>query len=139
MHTFPAALLTWALWAYVAGLVGALVCQRRERVANGIGFGLAAAGGGCGLLSFATALATGAASASPSVELFPALVPYVRFTIHADALGCFFGMMVSLLALALSIYSLGYARGFYGHKNVGVLASFFNMLLLATTLVFLAD
>ena len=41
--------------------------------------------------------------------------------------------------MALSIYSLGYARGYYGRKNVGVLAAFFNLLLLATTLVFLAD
>ena len=37
------------------------------------------------------------------------------------------------------MYSLGYARGFYGRKNVGVLGAFFNVLLLATTLVFLAD
>jgi hydrogenase-4 component B len=63
----------------------------------------------------------------------------VRFSIHADALGCFFGLIVSLLALAISIYSLGYARGYYGQKNVGILAGFFNLLLLATTLVFLAD
>src|SRR5664279_421652 len=48
-------------------------------------------------------------------------------------------MMVSLLAVAISIYSLGYARGYYGQKNVGALAAFFNLLLLATTLVFLAD
>ena len=45
-------------------------------------------------------------------------------------------LIVSLLALALSIYSLGYVRGFYGRKNVGVLAAFYNALLLATTLVF---
>ena len=103
------------------------------------GFGLAAAGGFCGVLSCASALATGAATGSRSFDLFPSLIPYVRFSIHADALGCFFGMMVSLLAVALSIYSLGYARGYYGQKNVGVLAAFFNLLLLATTLVFLAD
>ena len=139
MNELSATLLTCALWAYVAGMVGALLFQRAERLANGIGFGLAAVGGCCGVLSCASALATGAATASRSFELFPSLIPYVRFSIHADALGCFFGMMVSLLAVALSIYSLGYARGYYGRKNVGVLAAFFNLLLLATTLVFLAD
>ena len=41
--------------------------------------------------------------------------------------------------MALSVYSLGYARGFYGRKNVGVLGAFYNALLLATTLVFVAD
>ena len=120
-------------------MVGALLFQRAEKLANGIGFGLAAAGGVCGVLSCASALATGAATASQSFELFPSLIPYVRFSIHADALGCFFGLMVSLLGVALSIYSLGYARGYYGRKNVGVLGAFFNLLLLATTLVFLAD
>ena len=139
MNELSATLLTAALWAYVAGMVGALLFQRAERLANGIGFGLAAAGGFCGVLSCAAALATGAATTSRSFELFPSLIPYVRFSIHADALGCFFGLIVSLLALAISIYSLGYARGYYGQKNVGILAAFFNLLLLATTLVFLAD
>src|SRR5664279_4070683 len=139
MNELSAPLLTAALWAYVAGMVGALLFQRAERLANRIGFGLAAVGGCCGVLSCASALATGAATASRSFELFPSLIPYVRFSIHADALGCFFGMIVSLLSVALSIYSLGYARGYYGRKNVGVLGAFFNLLLLTTTLVFLAD
>ena len=30
-------------------------------------------------------------------------------------------------------------RGFYGRKNVGVLGAFFNLMLLATTLVVMAD
>ena len=139
MNAFSATLLNFALGAYVAGMVGALLFQRAERLANGIGFGLAAAGGVWGVFACASALATGAATTSQSFDLFPSLIPYVRFSIHADALGCFFGMMVSLLAVALSIYSLGYARGYYGRKSVGVLGAFFNLLLLATTLVFLAD
>ncbi len=139
MNALPATLLAIALWAYVAGMVGALLFQRAENLANGIGFGLATAGGVCGLFSFALALTTGTATASQSFDLFRSLIPYVRFSIHADALGCFFGLIVSLLAVALSIYSLGYARSYYARKNVGVLAAFFNLLLLATTLVFLAD
>ena len=48
-------------------------------------------------------------------------------------------LIVSVLALALSVYSFGYVRGFYGRKSVGVLAAFYNALLLATTLVFTAS
>src|ERR1035437_10652371 len=139
MNELSATLLTCTLWAYVAGMVGALLFQRAERLANGFGFGLAAAGGCCGVLACASPVATGAATTSRSFELFPSLIPYVRVSIPSDALGCFFGLSVSLLALAISIYSLGYARGYYGQKNVGILAGFFNLLLLATTLVFLAD
>jgi hypothetical protein len=46
-------------------------------------------------------------------------------------------LIVSVLAIALSIYSFGYVRGFYGVRvsECGVL----NALLLATTLVFTAS
>src|SRR5207249_9193282 len=54
-------------------------------------------------------------------------------------LSAFFLLIVSALALALSLYSLGYVRGFYGRKNVGVLGAFYNALLLATTLVFVSS
>jgi len=100
---------------------------------------MAAAGGLCGLVSCGAALASGMPVASRSIELFPALIPLVRFAIRADALGCFFGLIVSLLAVPLSVYSLGYARSYFGRRNVGVLAALFNLLLLSITLVFLAD
>ncbi|MCZ7638881.1 MAG: hydrogenase 4 subunit B [Verrucomicrobia bacterium] len=48
-------------------------------------------------------------------------------------------MLVSLLALAIALYSLGYARGYFGRKNVGVLGALFNLLALATTLVVAAE
>ena len=50
-----------------------------------------------------------------------------------------FSWWSSLLGCAVSIYSLDYAKGFFGRKNVGVLGAFFNALLLATTLTFVAD
>jgi len=57
MTDFPLSLLGVALWAYLAGAAGALVFQRFEKLANGFGFGLAAAGGLCGLVSCGAALA----------------------------------------------------------------------------------
>ena len=63
----------------------------------------------------------------------------MKLGVKLDPLGAFFVLIVSLLAFALSIYSFGYVRGFYGRKNVGVLAAFYNALLLAITLVFTAS
>lgn len=139
MSEFPSTLLMLALCAYAAGMAGALVFRRAERLANGIGFGLASAGGILGLLSFVSALACGSCATAGSIRLFPSLIPFVRFSIRADPLSCFFGMTISLLAVAIGIYSIGYARGYYGRKSVGALAALFNLLLLSTTLVFLAD
>jgi hydrogenase-4 component B len=71
-------------------------------------------------------------------ELWPSLIPYLKLSIRLDPLSAFFVLLASFLGLALSVYSLGYVRGFYGRKNVGVLGAFYNALLLATTLVFTA-
>jgi hydrogenase-4 component B len=135
----PVSLLLLAMLGYVAGSVSGLVFCRCERLANFCSFGFATAGGACGTVACVMSLATGATSAPVQVLLLPPLIPYVQFTMRMDALGSFFGLIVSLLGFALSLYSLGYARGFFGRKNVGVLGLFFNLLLLATTLVVMAD
>nr|MBU6410731.1 hydrogenase 4 subunit B [Verrucomicrobiota bacterium] len=133
-----AAPLKFALLCYVAGAFAGLVFFRFERAATLLSFGCAALASLCGLAVCAAALAGGMAAANPSFDLLPSLVPWMQFTVRLDPLGAFFGLVVSLLGLAISVYSLGYARGFYGRKNVGVLGAFFNALLLATTLVFLS-
>jgi hydrogenase-4 component B len=139
MDNLSATLLNLGLLGYVVGAVAGLVFLRFEKAANLFAFGCASLASLCGVISCVASLATGAAGANQSFALFPSLIPYVQFTVRLDPLGAFFGLIVSLLGLALSVYSLGYARGFYGRKNVGVLGAFFNALLLATTLVFLAD
>ena len=139
MENLPNFLLALALGGYALGGFCGLLCLRHEKAANLFTFGGAALAALCGAVACTIALATGAVATNQSFALFPSLIPYVQFTVQLDPLGAFFGLIVSLLGVALSIYSLGYARGYYGRKNVGVLGAFFNVLLLAVTLVFLAD
>src|SRR5439155_24303036 len=93
----------------------------------------------CGVLAGVLFLAGGAGAERVELALLPLVIPYVQFAVRLDALSAFFLLIVSALGLALSIYSFGYVRGFYGRKNVGVLGAFYNALLLATTLVFSAS
>jgi len=132
----PTLLLQLALVAYAAGALGSLLAMGREKLANAIGFGLATVGGVCGVLAATLAL-TSTGQLRP-FELWPSLIPYIKLIVKLDALGAFFLLIVSLLAVALSIYSFAYVRAYYGRKNVGVLACFYNVLILATTLVFTA-
>src|SRR2546428_2721233 len=113
--------------------------MRREKLANIFSFGAGSLSALAGLLAGLCFLAGGPGTPAPQSELLPALNPYIKFTVRLDALGAFFLLIVSLLGFALSAYSLGYAKGFFGRKNVGVLGALFNALLLATTLTFLAD
>jgi len=139
MDITPTTLLTLALLGYVSGSLSGLVFLRHEKLANIFSFGFATLAALCGALACVLSLTAGPNAEAVYLQLMPTLIPYLQFTVHLDALGAFFGLIVSLLGCALSLYSLGYVRGFYGRKNVGVLGAFFNLLLLATTLVFLAD
>ena len=132
-------LLPATLCGYVIGTAGGLLFMRREKLANVFSFGAAAFSALCGLLAALLFLAGGVGAPAPQMELLPPSIPYIQLTMRLDALGAFFLLIVSLLGLAISIYSLGYAKGFFGRKNVGVLGAFYNALLLATTLTFLAD
>ena len=138
MNTQPATLLVASLCGYVIGAMAGLLFLRHEKLANLFSFGAAALSGLSGLLAALVFLAGGAVPL-PQIELLHSLTPFIHFTARLDALGAFFLLIVSLLSLALSIYSLGYAKGFFGRKNVGVLGAFFTALLLATTVVFVAD
>jgi hydrogenase-4 component B len=138
MDITPTTLLPLALVGYVLGCAAGLLFLRHERLANLFSFGCATLAGLCGAVACVMSLAAGT-TAPLQLQLLPTLIPYVQFTVCLDPLSAFFGLLVSLLGFALSLYSLGYARGFYGRKNVGVLGAFFNLMVLATTLVVMAD
>ena len=136
MPALPLTTLKATLCCYLLGAVCGGALARRANAARFIAFGAAICGGLCGITSALTSLL------NPSGPLFARLlaapVPYVDFTIRVDGLGAFFLLIVSTLAVALSIFSIGYVRAFEGRKSIGVLGLFFNLLLLMTTLVFVA-
>ena len=139
MDITPTTLLPLALLGYVLGCAAGLLFFRHEKLANLCSFGCGTLGALCGGIACVMSLTAGPAAAPIQLQLLPTLIPYVQFTVRLDPLSAFFGLIVSLLGFALSLYSIGYARGFYGRKNVGVLGAFFNLMLLATTLVVMAD
>jgi hydrogenase-4 component B len=139
MDITPTTLLPLTLMGYVLGCAAGLLFLRHERLANFCSFGCATLGALSGAVACVMSLTAGPAAAPIQLQLLPTLIPYVQFTVRLDPLSAFFGLIVSLLGFALSLYSLGYVRGFYGRKNVGALGAFFNLMLLATTLVVMAD
>ena len=139
MSVEPPAILAGSLAGFVVGAAAGLSLMRRERLASALSFGAAALSALGLLLAGLSTLGHGPGAPAPSFDLVPSFVPYIAFSVRLDALSAFFLMIVGLLGLALSTYSLGYARGFFGRKNVGVLGAFFNALLLATAVVVVAD
>ncbi|OGU31223.1 MAG: hydrogenase 4 subunit B [Ignavibacteria bacterium GWA2_55_11] len=59
-------------------------------------------------------------------------------SIHADRLSALFLGTISLLAAAVSVYSLGYATEFLGRRNLGLLVFLYNAFLLSMVSVVVA-
>ena len=135
----PTLLLQASLWMYALGGLGSLAVARRDRLATWLGFGFPLIAGMFGIAGALSALLFGVPGPESVFEVWPPLIPYIQFTVKLDALGAFFLLILSVLAVALSVFSLSYMRGFYGRKPVGVLGAFYNALLIATSLVFTAN
>ncbi len=133
------ALLGWTILAYLAGGLAGALLSRREKAANILAFGIAALAAASGMAAATLVLLGGTDAHVVRLNLLSTQIPLLQFSVTLDALSAFFVLIVSLVGFALSIYSPGYARGFYGRKNVGMLGGFFNLLLLSVTLVFCAD
>lgn len=129
--------LFWGcLAAYAVGALSSFSLCSSPKIASAAGFSAACAGALSGGLASLTGLSQGI---SPGFTLLPAVMPFASFSVRLDPLAAFFTLLLSVLGLAISIYSFGYVGPFYGVKNVGSLAGFFNLLLLVTTLLFCAD
>jgi hydrogenase-4 component B len=66
-------------------------------------------------------------------------VPFLTYGFRLDPLSAYFNLILSLLAVAISIYSLGYLRPLEKKGSVGVLGFFYNLSLLSLTAVFTAS
>ena len=99
----PTLLLQIALCAYAVGAAGSLLALRHERVANLFGFGCSTVAACFGIGAGVLGLVSGPGDGRAAFELWPSLIPYLRLTVKLDPLGAFFVLIVSFLALALSV------------------------------------
>jgi hydrogenase-4 component B len=124
------------LSSYVVGGVSSFALSRFPKLSSLVGFSAAWVGGLAGCLASWSCLTQ---RTSPDLALIPTALPLVRFSVRLDPLAAFFTLVISLVGLAISIYSYGYVAQYFSVKNVGSLAGSFNFLLLTTTLIFCAD
>ena len=121
------------MFAFLAGSITGLATWRRPAAARRFAFAFSTLG--CLLLAAASGRAllwpNSATWDIPLATLFPC-------TVRFDPLSAWFTLTLSLLALAVSLYSVGYLRPMEGKRNLGALGLFYNSALLGLTLVFTA-
>jgi hydrogenase-4 component B len=61
--------------------------------------------------------------------------PFGQITFQIDPLSAFFLLVISLVGIAVSIYSLGYAQSFLGRRHVGLFLFLYNSFLLLMSCV----
>src|SRR5450759_1398422 len=64
---------------------------------------------------------------------------YLKFGFFIDKLSAFFILVISISVFAVSIYSTGYVREYFGKKNIGYLGFLYNTFILSMILVTSAD
>ncbi len=113
----------------------AMALHRRQRALIAVSFSL------CAAASLLAVAAGGAAVARGSVAaaVLPLGLPELPFTLRLDPLAGFFLVVVGLLALFVSVYSLGYVRGYLGQRPVTRLVVFYSLFLAGMLMVLLAN
>ena len=69
----------------------------------------------------------------------PSGLPFLQYSLRLDPLSAFFLLALSLLALCVSTFSIGYLRHGVAARHPGIFCFYFNLMLLALTLVFTAS
>src|SRR5216683_390652 len=136
MNTLPVgATFTLSLAAYLTGALASLVTWRKPALARYICCGTALAGAALEGLAAVLGILQGTAIRWS----VPSGIPLFAYSFSYDALGGFFNLILAILTIAGSIYSLGYLKGFEGRRNIGFFGFLFHLLLLSLTIVFTAD
>lgn len=123
--------LVVAVALYLVGALSAAITDRRPVISNFLSGGFAASAGIAGLLGAVSVFAGG----KPVVIRLPAMLPFTELALRIDSLSAFFILIISILAVPVSIFAWGYSRHFYGRRSVGLLGSLYNLFLLSMFLV----
>jgi len=136
--TVPAAPLHLAVAAVVVLLLSSLAApflRRAQVVLIGVGSVAAACASALAVLAGALAVHRG----STERLVLPLGLQELPVHLRLDPLAGYFLVVVGLLALFVSVYSLGYLRGYLGHRPVTSLVLFSGIFVAGMFLVLLAD
>ncbi|MBI5237151.1 MAG: hydrogenase 4 subunit B, partial [Deltaproteobacteria bacterium] len=134
MTPTPLELVIFSVFILLAIALFAPVLAKRQEALISVSFTAAAI---ASLISLYAGITSVMGHAETAV--IPIGLPDLPFYIRIDALSGFFITVISLVALLVSIYSLGYVRGFAGKRSVTSLVVFYCLFMAGMLLVALAD
>jgi hydrogenase-4 component B len=118
---------------FLIGAISSVLLNKKDRLCSIVSFMGAAAASLFGFL-FSLSVLFGSNS---TLQL--AGSPVMNFSLVVDKLSAFFILVISIAAFAVSIYSTGYVKEYFGKKNIGYLGFLYNIFILSMILVVSAN
>jgi len=118
---------------YLIGAVSSVLLNKKDRICSIVSFMSAAIASVLGIL-FSLSVLFGSNS---TLQL--AGSPVMNFSLVVDKLSAFFILVISITSFAVSIYSTGYVKEYFGKKNIGYLGFLYNIFILSMILVVSAN
>ncbi len=118
---------------YLTGAVLSVLFNRNDRICSITSFLSAAIASIFGII-FSLSVILGETFILPI-----SVSPLLNFGFFVDKLSAFFILVISMAVFAVSIYSTGYVREYFGKKNIGYLGFLYNIFILSMILVVSAN
>ncbi|CAG1003117.1 MAG: hydrogenase 4 subunit B [Candidatus Methanoperedens sp.] len=118
---------------YLIGAFSSLILNKKDRICSYISFSSAAAGALSGVL-FSSWIIFG-----DSFYFTLSQDSYLKFGFFVDKLSAFFILVISISVFAVSIFSTGYVKEYFGKKNIGHLGFLYNIFILSMIFVVCAN
>ncbi|MBI5181321.1 MAG: hydrogenase 4 subunit B [Nitrospirae bacterium] len=131
----PFGIALFSIILLLAATVAAISLSRYQRALISITFSLTAIS--CLMASIAGIWGVGAGYVESTTISMG--IPDLPFHLRLDPLSGFFLVVVGLLSFFVSVYSLGYVKGFIGHRSVTHLVIFYCLFITGMFLVILSD
>lgn len=127
--------LRMLLYSYILGGICGVISNRHPRIANYVTHTLSFLGG---LFGTIVAIRVLMLHTIPVLTLWN-VVPEVTLTFRVNQLSAFFLLIISVLAITVSLYSMDYVKKYYQKKNIGFLSAGLNLFLLSMVAVVTVD
>lgn len=127
-YLFPGAII-----AYVIGAAVSVALNKKDRLCTRASFLSASVASVLGI-AFSLSVIFG-----ETFSFKQQSTSFLNFGFFVDKLSAFFILVISIAAFAVSVYSLGYVREYFGKKNIGYFGFLYNIFILSMILVVTAD
>lgn len=127
-------LIQTSIFLFFIGALAALALSKKHRLCNLVSNSICILAGL--LLLIASVMKVLSGDGLIQVGLFQSTLPFLALELKMDGLSALFLIMLSILTVCVSVYSMGYISHYYGKRNVGLFNFLYITFILSMIFVF---